>query len=102
MISQEELHVWKRNSFILILATEIQDAKFRKEVCSKCTAEMKIKRNCEEIIKYRTFCKKLVETRERNKKLFRLEMIQSLNSPFIKQSHVTREVAEALFDLSDS
>jgi len=102
MISKEELQIWKRNTYILILATEIQDAKFRKEVCNKCAVETKIKRNCEETMKGRTFCNKLVKAREKNKILFRLETLQSLNSPFIKQSHFFRKIAETLFDLSNS
>lgn len=102
MTLETDLQMWKRNVGILLIATEIQDDMFRKKVCSKCTKEMKEKRKCEDMGNERIFCDKLVNARKKNKRLSQMELMQTLSSPFLRQSHSLRKIAENLFGLRDS
>ena len=97
MISEKDLKIWKNNVFLLLKATEIQDNIFRKKFCLKCTEDMKKKRKCEDMGNGRTFCDNLVKARERNKILSQMELMQTLNSPFLRNSHSLRKVAKSFF-----
>ena len=101
MTLETDLQIWKRNAGLLLLAIEIQDANFRKEVCSKCTEEMRKIRKCEDVGNDRTFCDKLVKARKKNKKLSQMEAMQTLSSPFLRDSHSFRKIAEDLFRLDN-
>jgi hypothetical protein len=99
VISKLELHNWKIHSLYVLLMTEIQDASFREMVCKKCTPGMRLKRKCEEEIPNRTFCEKLVKTREKNKVLQQMELKVTFESPLIRNSHFFRKIAESIYGL---
>lgn len=101
MPTQQELYNWKLGAAMLLGIIEIQDHLFRNNICVKCTEEMRRKRKCEDMGEGRTFCQLLVNARNKNKKIKKMELIQTLSSPFIRNS-TARKVAETLYCSSKS
>ena len=101
MISKAELFNWKLKALYLLANIELHDAKFRQKVCSNCSPDMRLKLKCEEEIPNRTFCEKIVKSREKDRTLQQMELKIALESPFVKQSHSLRKIAENFYSLDE-
>lgn len=92
MPTQQELENWKFNAIILIAEIELFDEGFRKR---NPDHRCKDWYECEP---GKWFCKHLEIARKRNKKLEKMELIQTLTSPYLKDPRIL-EVTEALYRL---
>ena len=97
----EEYPNWNLNIIKSLISIELHDNLFRERFCSKCTHAKREKRKCEEEIIGRTFCNKMIKSRENNYFIQELQLKEILESPFTLQTENLCEVLETIYSSND-